>query len=168
MQPVPPEGRSLPAGDPRATRESPYYEDDPYAYWLAKKERGSRATPVDKLPRRPRFHRAKPFYYDDYAEEPDIPISSVGEWGRAAASSGQPRDRAEKATSLLWNHVKQAKRKEAERQHEQANNSFRETKRTRDMQIINQAVAQQVPAQPPFQRSFIPHDLWHMLSPNDS
>lgn len=156
---IPPGGRSIPAGDPRAN-ENPYYQDDPWG------PRSARQTPINKLRKTPGFHRPKRYYPD--TEEPDIPISSVGEWGQAAVRNGVPRDRAEPATVLVWNHIKQAKRKEAERQQEQANNSFIETKRRRDMEIINQAVAQQVPARPPFQRSFIPHDLWHMLSPSNN
>ena len=166
---LPPGGRSIPAGDPRAN-DNPY-RPEPWVAIAERRERASRATPLDKMykihHRDPRFHRPKPFY--GTGDDPEIPLSSAGAWGRAAVSeAGKPRDQAETATGLVWDHIRQAKRKEDERIHEQANESFRKTKRARDMQIINQAVAQQVPARPPFQRSFIPHDLWHMLSPNDS
>src|SRR5262249_48370328 len=50
------------------------------------------------------------------------------------------------------------------RQREEINESTREAKRHRNFGLLNRFVAQNVRAQTPLQRSFIPADLQHMLS----
>lgn len=83
----------------------------------------------------------------------------------AKAAGYNERDAAE-VRSLVRNRVFQNRQIDYQRAEAQADKSYHDGKRRRTMNIVNQAVARDVPPQGPFQRSFIPQDLWHMLSPN--
>ena len=113
------------------------------------------------------FRRHRPGRPDDSADNIAYPIESqdVGEWVRGVGNDDANKN--ESVRNIMERHLIQDAKKNAKRLQQSANDSYNEIKRRKNMALVNQAVAQQVPAQPPFQRSFIPPELWHMLSPNE-
>ena len=114
-----------------------------------------------------RFRRHRPGHKNDWSNNIAYPVESqdVREWVWGVGNDDV--DKNESVRNIMDNHLRQDAQKNAKRLQQSANDSYNDAKRRKNMKLINQAVEQQVPAQPPFQRSFIPPELWHMLSPNE-
>lgn len=141
---------SFTGGDPYGTASRT--ED---VNWHAKK----------KYVNRFRRHRTgHPGYWLDNIAYP-VESQDVREWVWGVGNDDV--DKNESVRNIMDNHLRRDAQKNAKRLQQSANDSYNDAKRRKNMALVNQAVAQQVPAQPPFQRSFIPQELWHMLSPDE-
>jgi hypothetical protein len=137
-----PPGRSIPAGDPREKEKNPYKYRKGDADRIERWASASRSLPLDKAER----YYGKRDFHDPDAEH-------------ALAGLRYPYDIRDDETP-----------DDLKRRRLQAKDSFLEAERRRKQQKVEymqQFVAQNTRPYGPYQRSFIPHDLLHMLSPNN-
>ena len=149
---------SFTGGDPYGTASRT--ED---VNWHARKAKGYGSI----FARTPKFRRHRPGRDYDTWQNETYPVEQddVAEWVRAVGNDDA--DKSESVRNIMSTHLRIDAHKNAKRLQQSANDSYNDAKRRKNMTLINQAVEQQVPAQPPFQRSFIPQELWHMLSPDE-
>jgi hypothetical protein len=160
-------GRSIPAGDPREREPNPY--DNQYVEGdVFDRKGGQRTYPKGKQEgwRAFKFHRPLPENRPT-ATTYRLPVNIdrrrqlINQAARQATGKDLPDNTVHE---IDWT-AEDYEIEDSNKRNKQINDSFREAKRRRNIGYMNQFVAQNVPAQTPMQRSFIPHDLRHMLSP---
>lgn len=161
-----PGGRSIPAGDPR--EQSNPYQDHEY-HWREEDAQAARTATKDRLKGRlgqPRFKPHDPSRV--YTDHRNMRYSFVDEFAELESAMYRKfgREKSEAMSKLILRNEHDENQASQKRSLDSAERSYYDAKRRRNMGLINQAVAQQVPAQPPYTRSFIPQDLWHLLSPD--
>ena len=140
-----PEGRSIPAGDPRATQPNPYIAHD----WYDSRGNGATAIRTEPLSEQAAWQQRK-----------------YGGFPPKRFNRHRPVHNREMETYQA-NHLYDPDVQEEDVK--AVNKSYDDAKRRRTMNIVNAAVARDVspPRGSPYKRSFIPQDLWHMLSPDE-
>jgi hypothetical protein len=170
-----PPGRVIAAGDPREREENPYNNQaEEFQSGFDHAARTHFPIQQNQLLHQPvRFHQPnKKRLYDhqSYNYDQETVDRANTRWrliNRAFKQTSGRRPPFGFANNVAEMATKDDEEKKAKRV-KQVNDSYYAAERDRRMAMMNQFVGQNVPPTGPFRRSFIPHDLAHMLSPNDA